>query len=146
MFIYLKSWSILQNIDILNLYKVDWLSRIHICQNTLVCSDINFRSSRQAFDASRSEAQRGFLLLSISNQPHPSGKGTICTDCRLVYQILLWQIDLKGVVARTPTMPTNNFTGTARMWNINGIIKVRCIMSLGEGLDFHIRYFFRWIN
>jgi len=32
MSIYLKDWSILQNIDI-SLYKVDWLSCIYICQN-----------------------------------------------------------------------------------------------------------------
>ena len=30
------------------------------------------------------------------------------------------------VVARTPTIQTNNFIDTARMWNMNGIIKVRC--------------------
>ena len=144
MFIYLKSWRILQNIETLNLYKVDWLSRIHICQNTLVCSDINFRSSRQAFDAARSEVQRGFLLLSISNQPHPSGKGTIWTDCRLVYQILLWLC--RSQDSYNAHKQLNWYCPDVKYkWNHKSKMQ-NVKMSLGGGLDFHIRYFFRRLN
>ena len=91
---YLKGWSILQNIDI-SLHRVEWLSlTIHLPEHP--CLQPYFRSSRQAFHALGARSREvSRCYPSHTYKPHPSGEGTIWTDGRLVYQIVLWYIDLK---------------------------------------------------
>ena len=91
---YLKGWSILRNIDI-SLHRVDWLSlTIHLPEHP--CLQPYFRSSRQAFHALGARSREvSKCYPSHTYKPHPSGEGTIWTDGRLVYQIVLWYIDLK---------------------------------------------------
>ena len=124
----LKSSSILQNNDI-SLYKVvvNWLSRIYICQNTLVCSHI-------------SEARVRLLMLlgarsrevSTCYRSHTSpiyrAKAPFEPTAGLCTRYYFGRSISKRVVVRNPKMHTNTFIGTARMLNINVIIKVRCKM------------------
>ena len=142
MSIYLEIWSILQNTDI-SLYKVDWLLRIYICQNTLVCSHIPEAQDKLLMLLGAS--QRGFHLLLIL--PAPSihqAKAPFEPTARLCTRYYSRRLISKRVVARTPITHTNNFIGSARLWNINRIIRLRCknIRFLRGGrLDFHIRFF-----
>ena len=123
---YLKGWSILQNIDI-SLHKVDWLSPHYTSARTPLFAAI-FQKLETGFSCSRSEVQWGFQMLSTSHKPHPSGEGTIWTDGRLMYQLVLWYIDLKTCCSKDSYNPHKQlywyYQDVKCKWNL----KVRCKM------------------
>ena len=139
----------LSTVDIIKISFADWdTARIWgVFDKTLVqgrlalaqlnlpehpCLQPHFRSSIQAFDISGSEIQRDFHLSSILHHLAPSiGQrhhlNRVLQSCSTRYY-LDRLISQRVVVARTPIMQTNNFIDTARMWNLNESIKVRCKM------------------
>ena len=71
------------------LYMVDWPKHVCICLYITVRSHISGAQDRLLL-LQEALSRQDFQVLSTSHQPHPSCEGTICTYCRLVYQMLLW--------------------------------------------------------
>ena len=99
-----------------------------------------FRKLETGFSCSGSEVQRGFQMLSISHKPHPSGEGTIWTDGRLVYQMVLWYVDLKTCCSKDSHNAHKQlcwyYPDVKCKWNHNSKMHAKCKMSMRRGLRF----------